>query len=166
MMEGRRKEVLLLVVAACALAVALITFLGRSGPPPPPPPPASERAAAGPNEQEQADAEEAEGAEGESNRNPFSPGDVEATSDLPPSDPGPGSDLPPTPPDPMGGSLKLTGIVVGKPSVAIIHEDGERYFVRVGEQIGDAYRVQQIGRQQVVLVGQEGTVTLRMGGRQ
>jgi hypothetical protein len=62
-------------------------------------------------------------------------------------------------------SLVLTGTVVGKQTLAVIRENDQRYFVGVGEQIGDRYRVKQIGRNQVVLSGPEGTVILRMGGQ-
>ncbi len=167
-MEGRRKEVLLLVVAACALAVALITFLGRSGPPPPPP------AAPGPADlgaraERQADEQarqQSDTAETETARNPFSAPSTAGPSDLSPPDSGSRDVLPAAPAEPVGAPLRLTGIVVGTPSVAIIRQADQRYFVKVGEQIGDGYRVKRIGRQQVVLTGQEGTIILRMGGRQ
>jgi type II secretory pathway component PulC len=62
-------------------------------------------------------------------------------------------------------SLTLTGIVRGKPDMAILRKDDQRYFVKVGETV-DGYRVQSISNQQVVLAGPQGKVTLRMGGRQ
>ena len=62
--------------------------------------------------------------------------------------------------------LTLTGIVDGKQTVAILRQNDQRYFVKVGDLVGDGYRVQSIGRQQVVLAGQQGKVILRMGGRQ
>jgi hypothetical protein len=63
-------------------------------------------------------------------------------------------------------SLTLTGIVEGKPDVAILRQGDQRFFVKVGDPIGGGYRVQSIGNQQVVLAGQQGKVILRMGGRQ
>jgi hypothetical protein len=49
--------------------------------------------------------------------------------------------------------------------VAILRQDDQRYFVKVGETVA-GYRVQSISNQQVVLAGSQGKVTLRMGGRQ
>ena len=63
-------------------------------------------------------------------------------------------------------SLTLTGIIDGRQTVAILRQNDQRYFVKVGDFIGDGYRVQSIGNQQVVLAGQQGKVILRMGGRQ
>jgi hypothetical protein len=63
-------------------------------------------------------------------------------------------------------SLTLTGIIDGKQSVAILRQDDQRFFVKAGDLVGEGYRVQSIGRQQVVLAGQQGNVILRMGGRQ
>jgi hypothetical protein len=63
-------------------------------------------------------------------------------------------------------SLTLTGIVEGKSDVAILRQGDQRLFVKVGDSIGGGYRVQSIGNQQVVLAGPQGTVILRMGGRQ
>jgi len=62
-------------------------------------------------------------------------------------------------------ALSLAGIVAGQPSVAVIYQNGQRHFARTGDRIGD-YRVQAIGRQEVVLVGGTGKLILRMGGRQ
>jgi hypothetical protein len=60
--------------------------------------------------------------------------------------------------------LTLTGIIAGQPSMAVIREDDQRHFVRVGDRVGDRYRVSAIGRQEVVLVGGEGKLILRLRG--
>ena len=168
-MEGRRKEVVLLIVAACALAVALITFLGRSNPPPAPPPAPAAPAQAGVEEGDGSD----EGSGGrtgsgqeDTNRNPFTAPDAVPAEPTGESDVGPGPEADIEGEAPVATSLTLTGIIAGRPSIACIREDGQRYYVSVGEQIGERYRVQKIGRGQVVLTGQEGRVILRMGGRQ
>jgi len=95
-------------------------------------------------------------------------------------EPGPGTTGPPRPapavsgptPPPAPGeggagpaTITLTGIVTGQPSVAVIYHGDQRRYARVGDRIGD-YRVQSIGRQEVVLVGPTGKLILRMGGRQ
>jgi hypothetical protein len=60
--------------------------------------------------------------------------------------------------------LTLTGIIAGQPSMAVIREDDQRHFVRVGDRVGDSYRVSAIGRQEVVLVGGAGKLILRLRG--
>lgn len=209
MMEGRRKEVLLLVLALVALGVALYTFRGKPGPQPAAPVAetpegtASARRPAAPStggtEGEQAGTVTpgtalAGGAAG-AQRNPFvAPGAEVAAAETTPrpgtpraaasaavgsaaATPTAGGEPGPTPPGEAGGqpapagtatktSFTLTGIVNGKPNVAILRQDDRRYFVKVGDAVGDGYRVKAIGNQQVVLVGQQGKVTLRMGGRQ
>jgi hypothetical protein len=209
-MEGRRKEVLLLVLAVLALGVALYTF--RSKPQPKPGAPAAQTPE-GTAPAKPAAAAATPGAAGEqpgtltpagaaaaaAQRNPFAPPTAEVAQLMPQpgtpraaasaaagsaaaattagGEPGPAPSgaegpapavqppgLPPgTEPEP---SFTLTGIVNGKPNVAILRQDGQRYFVKVGDAVGDSYRVKAIGNQQVVLVGQQGKVTLRMGGRQ
>jgi hypothetical protein len=168
-MEGRRKEVVLLIVAACALAVALITFLGRSGPPPPPPAapvaPAPSDGDEGNGGDEQPGSKTGSGEE-DTSRNPFTAPDAVPADPAGESDVGSGPETDIEGQVPVATSLTLTGIIAGRPSIACIREDGQRYYVSVGEQIGERYRVQQIGRGQVILTGQEGRVILRMGGRQ
>jgi len=175
-MRSRGKDILLLAVALVALVVAVYTFRGKPRPTAPPLP-APEQAA----DQESASAtqedseQQPEEAVGPADRNPFStPGAAPAASVTVEQGPsateeGVGEETAGRPAE--GGEaqasvLSLTGIVAGKPAVAIIREDGQRYFVKVGDQVGDRYRVQAIGRQEVVLAGQQGKVTLRMGGRQ
>ncbi len=63
-------------------------------------------------------------------------------------------------------TLALYGIVAGKQAMAVIREGDQRYYVKAGDRIGDRYRVQTISQKEVVLVGSEGKVILRMGGRQ
>lgn len=184
-MEGRRKEVLLLVLALVALGLALYTFRGKpASPPPPGPPGAAERAPApGPTgaeapraaqggEQQAGPAatDERAGA-GATQRNPFSAPGAPTAGAGPPL----GSDLAsagsevesgPDMPEWADSSLVLTGIVEGKSDVAILRQGDQRFFVKVGDPIGGGYRVQSIGHQQVVLAGRQGNVILRMGGRQ
>jgi len=174
-MQNRGKEILLLVLALAALGVALFTFRGK---PSPTAPPAEPTAAQGESEREVAaapasgepDRLTAAGAAPEGNRNPFAaPGTVPVAPEpgAEPSAAGPETAAPTTEPTPASDkALTLTGIVEGKPAVAIIRQEDQRYFVRAGDQVGDHYRVQAIGRHQVTLVGPEGKVILRMGGRQ
>jgi len=187
-MGSRRKEILLLVLALAALGIALYTFRGKPAPPPaggtvvasqPGPAPAQEKAgasAAGQEGGEQAEATEEgspENAGGGQQRNPFStPGAPVAGS----AEGAPEAGAEGAAPEPAAGpdqgdsggqmSLTLTGIIDGRQTVAILRQNDQRYFVKVGDLIGDGYRVQSIGNQQVVLAGQQGKVILRMGGRQ
>ncbi len=186
-MEGRRKEVLLLVLAVAALGIALYTFRGKPAPPPAGgtpvatrPGPAPEQgtpegsAAEGGGGQEAGPTEEGspEAAASDEQRNPFSaPGAAAAAS----AAMGPATEAEAgTPASVSGaeqgelgeGSLTLTGIIDGKQTVAVLRQSDQRYFVKVGDFVGDGYRVQSIGNQQVVLAGQQGKLILRMGGRQ
>jgi len=194
MMEGRRKEVLLLVLALLALGVALYTFRGK--PESQPAAPVAETPE-GTAPTRQAAASTARGPEGGqpgtapaagaavAQRNPFvAPGTGVAAAGLTPraaasaavgsagattaagGEPGPTPAGQAVPGTETQASFTLTGIVNGKPNVAILRQDDQRYFVKVGDTVGDGYRVKSIGSQQVVLVGQQGKVTLRMGGRQ
>ena len=197
-MEGRRKELLLLVLAVVALGVALYTFRAKPAATPPAPaagtPEATETgkeeaaSSAGQEAQAAAAAGQTEGtAQGQ--RNPFAtPGATETAAapaattkgaaaaaagmtdttrpagDTEPA-PGPQPAAQPSGSEAEKPSLTLTGVVNGRPNVAIIRQDDRRYFVKVGDTVGD-YRVKTIANQQVVLVGAQGKVTLRMGGRQ
>jgi len=62
--------------------------------------------------------------------------------------------------------LTLNGILSGPQSMAVIREGDKRYYVKVGDRVGDRYRVQAITQKEVVLTSSEGKVILRMGGRQ
>ena len=190
-MQGRVKEILLLVLALAALGIALFTFRGKPTPAPAPTaaaapsrqaslPDAAEASASGQEqggEQQGAGDTGSEG--GEARRNPFSaPGGPVATTD---SEPGEGTDataaeeiaetvVPASALEEPGlpqKALTLTGVVLGRTTVAIIRQDDQRFFVKVGDQV-DRYRVRAIGSREVVLsvAGQEGNVILRMGGRQ
>jgi len=194
MMEGRRKEVLLLVLALLALGVALYTFRGKRESQPAAPVAETPEGTAPTT---QAAASTARGTEGGqpgtapaagaavAQRNPFvAPGTEIAAAGLTPraaasaavgsagattaagGEPGPTPAGQAVPGTETRASFTLTGIVNGKPNVAILRQDDQRYFVKVGDTVGDGYRVKSIGNQQVVLVGQQGKVTLRMGGRQ
>lgn len=188
-MEGRRKEVLLLVLAVAALGIALYSFRGKPAPPPAGGTPVASEAGAAPaqgnadksavtQEGEQQAGASAEGsseaAAGGAQRNPFSaPGaSVEVGATVGPEAGAEGSavtepGMGPEQAEPGGEvGLTLTGIVDGKQTMAILRQNDQRYFVKVGDLVGDGYRVQSIGRQQVVLAGQQGKVILRMGGRQ
>ena len=63
-------------------------------------------------------------------------------------------------------TLTLNGILAGRQTIALIRDGSQRYYVKVGDRVGDRYRVQSIAQKQVVLSGSEGKVILRMGGRQ
>lgn len=78
--------------------------------------------------------------------------------------PGPARPGGPAPGEPGAPKLTLTGVIAGQPSMAVIREDDQRHFVRVGDRIGDRYRVSAIGRQEVVLVGGGGKLVLRLRG--
>ena len=192
-MESRRKEVLLLILAVAALGVGLYTFRGKSSAPAPGPAPRAEKAA--PSGEEKAGEPAASAKEGQkpaaegegktsggaasAQRNPFSA----------PGGPAPGAEQPvsggegaqpaqpaqPVQPVPVqepaqvasgGAGMVLTGIVDGKQTLAILRQDDRRFYVKVGDSVGDGYRVQSIGSQQVVLAGQQGKLILKMGGRQ
>jgi len=185
-MESRRKEVLLLVLAVVALGVGLYTFRGKPAAPPAAPAATSERPAPGGGEkvaeapagaaeegQEPTAAGEGTAGAGNAQRNPFSaPGGPAPSAEQPvtvaaaeqPVQPQPVQELPQMSSGASG--LVLTGIIDGKQTLAVLRQDDRRFYVKVGDHVGDGYRVQSIGSQQVVLAGQQGKVTLRMGGRQ
>lgn len=181
-MEGRRKEVVLLVLAVLALGVALYTFRGNKPAPAPAPGPTTTAAAPAPEAatepgDEQGAIEGGQGAEGDATgattgarqRNPFSAPGTVAVAPAPNVTEGsePATDFSPdVAPSTGETSLILTGVIDGKDSVAILRQDDQRFFVKVGDLVGEGYRVQSISRQQVVLAGQQGKVILRMGGRQ
>jgi hypothetical protein len=181
-MEGRRKEIILLVLAVVALVVALFTFRGKPSPPPaaPGPEPTETAKVTEPERATGAQApragegisggEESEATAGQREaRNPFSAPGVEPEAG---PEVAPPTEVPEGPPEGTAGgegpktALTLTGIVAGTPTVAILRQNDQRYFVEVGEYVGEGYRVAAIGRQEVVLAGPEGKITLRMGGRQ
>jgi hypothetical protein len=64
-----------------------------------------------------------------------------------------------------GQTLTLNGVLAGRQAMAVIRQGDQRYYVRAGDRV-DRYRVQSISQKEVVLVGSEGKVILRMGGRQ
>jgi hypothetical protein len=66
------------------------------------------------------------------------------------------------PPEPP---LRLTGVIYGDPSVAIIRKGDKRYFVRPGDPVGNRYTVQSISHRQVVLASNQGTLSLELTGR-
>lgn len=179
-MEGRRKEVILLVLALAALGLALYTFRAKPTPAPPAGPAVAAQPAPAPEPtrpqvpglaragQEQAGlTEPAAGANaGDVQRNPFSAPGGSPGPMAPPPQSGPAGPEDSDMPEWADGSLTLTGIVEGKPDVAILRQGDQRLFVKVGDPIGGGHRVQSIGNHQVVLAGPQGTVILRMGGRQ
>jgi hypothetical protein len=203
---GRRKDILLLVLAVVALAVAVYTFRRK------PPPTAAQQpaAATAPVKSKTQVAKAGEAPKGAgpagtglpssgATRNPFEgPGAGAAaagaeagkkpagTSEKAPEGkwqraPAPAVIQPPISPNATSpgatvqgtkagksqpSTLTLNGIVAGKQTMAVIREGDQRYYVKVGDRVGDRYRVQTITQKEVVLVGSEGKVILRMGGRQ
>lgn len=194
-METRRKEIFLLVLAVLMLGVAVWTFKPKSAPAPiatavATNPVKTETVAGKPGEST-ATSQEGVTKEGEAQndavketaiRNPFTtpgaPGatpDQAATSANSPSESGENvaptsgtATLPVAGPtgEQQQSALTLTGILSGKPTMAVLRENDQRYFVKVGDIVGDGYRVQAINSQQVILAGQQGKLILRMGGRQ
>ena len=61
--------------------------------------------------------------------------------------------------------LRLTGVIYGNPSMAIIRKGDKRYFVRPGDPVGSRYSVQSISQRQVVLASSQGTLSLELTGR-
>jgi hypothetical protein len=180
-MQGRGKEIFLLVLALGALGLALYTFRGKPASAPAPPAPGAPAAEEAGEEVEEAPDEgtaATEGAERASaaGTDPFSlPGAASGTglvgtggtgeageggTTQVPVEPPPGeTELPP-----IQTGLKLEGIVTGQPTFAVIRHEGKPYFVKVGDSVADTYRVEAIrGGREVVLAGQQGTVVLRTG---
>lgn len=176
MMQGRGKEIALLALAVGALALAIYTFRGKpQGTPAPPAAPAAPVEAAEEvaevaeaTEGGEAGTEEASSGEaaGGQKRNPFSMATGEAAEpagggEPGPAEPAPGGEMSEQPTD---TAFRLEGIVTGPPTVAVIRHGDKPYFVKVGDEIGDGYRVDAIrsGRE-VVLAGERGTIVLRTG---
>jgi hypothetical protein len=84
----------------------------------------------------------------------------------PPDEPSaPGVITPAPEPTPAEAPLRLTGVIYGDPSMAIIRKGDKRYFVRPGDPVGNRYMVQSIARRQVVLASSQGTLRLDLTGR-
>jgi hypothetical protein len=61
--------------------------------------------------------------------------------------------------------LRLTGIIVGRPSMAALRKGNSRFYVRVGDRIGSEFVVTSIDHNQVTLKTKEGRRTsLQLGG--
>ena len=177
-MQGRGKEILLLVLAVGALGVGLYTFRGKPAPAPgPEPTPAAPKAAGdepaaekAPGEGEEATSEEGAdvGTAGEV-RNPFSAegGPAPETGEAVEGETGEAEVVQPPPgeqPAPTATGFKLEGIMTGPPAFAVIRYGDRPYFVRVGDEVGDGYRVEAIrGEREVVLVSPQGAIVLRTG---
>jgi hypothetical protein len=71
----------------------------------------------------------------------------------------------PTPAAPVDAPLRLTGVIYGDPSMAIIRKGDKRYFVRPGDPVGNRYVVQTISHRRVVLASSQGTLSLDLTGR-
>ena len=195
-MGSRGKEILLLVLAVVALAFAVYTFRPKQPSQPASTAVATAQpgdAAVLSAQQPEGDASQlaAAGAEGggpgAAARNPFAaPGEGGASGEAPSelagalaAASGPSqADQTGTPPAPdaalpgageegtTAGSLKLTGIVAGPKPLALVRQGDQRYFLKVGDRIGDHYRVRAIRKAEVELVSEADTIILRMGGRQ
>ena len=175
-MQSRGKEILLLALALSALAVALYTFWGKPKGTATPAPDAGIQAEEAGQEVARAPEVEEGGAPEEpagevtrtdANRNPFSAPDAPASGPPPAGDAGTGG----PPPDPLLAEepalkteLRLVGIVTGARTLAVIRHGDTRYYVKVGDEIADGYRVEAIrGDREVVLAGSSGTIVLRTG---
>lgn len=66
---------------------------------------------------------------------------------------------------PVDPPLRLTGVIYGNPSMAIIRKGDKRYFVRPGDPVGSRYVVQTISHRRVVLASSQGTLSLDLTGR-
>lgn len=195
---GRRKDVLLLVLAVTALGVAVYTFRGKPAAPSAATPaptalPKSQKRDAKAKENGKGGALPSASLPGGGTRNPFEgpgvtaaapaaartapaapekPSGQQTQTPAPAVNPFPVQPRPTTPAatgpktKPAAQTLALYGIVAGKQAMAVIREGDQRYYVKAGDRIGDRYRVQTISQREVVLVGSEGKVILRMGGRQ
>ncbi len=172
MMQGRGKEIALLALAVGALALAIYTFRGK-----PQATPALPATPAAPVETAEEVAEAPEGepgteeassgeAAGDQKRNPFSMMTGETAELASAGEPGPAEPAAgePMSEQPTGAAFRLEGIVTGPPTFAVIRHEDKPYFVKVGDEIGDGYRVDAIrsGRE-VVLAGERGTIVLRTG---
>jgi hypothetical protein len=80
----------------------------------------------------------------------------------PESGPGPSVITPAAPGPPAEAPLRLTGVIYGNPSIAIIRKGEQRYFVRPGDPVGSRYVVQSIEHRRVVLVGAQGLAPLQL----
>ena len=173
-MQSRRKEIILLGLALAALAVALYTFLGKPRGTATSAPDAVVRAeeagqevATAPEESAAPEEEPAgEVTTPDTDRNPFSAPEAPA-SGPPPGDAETG-EPPPDPllaeQQPLKAELRLVGIVTGARTLAVIRHGDTRYYVKVGDEIADGYRVEAIrGDREVVLAGSKGTIVLRTG---
>jgi len=190
-MTRHKKEIALFLAALAVLGISLFSMMRKSTPPPAKKqtPPAAQAPGTA-TQQAQAGEEVPEGPlpeTGSASRNPFAalagapPGPPSASGEAagpegqepaakPPAAPSGTLGASPAPPRGLPGegatpTITLTGIITGQPSVAVIYHGDQRRYARVGDRIGD-YRVQTIGRQEVVLVGPTGKLILRMGGRQ
>ncbi len=68
-------------------------------------------------------------------------------------EPSSGAAITPTPAAPAESPLRLTGVISGDPSIAIVRKGDKRYYVRPGDPVGSRYVVQSISHRRVVLVG-------------
>jgi hypothetical protein len=46
---------------------------------------------------------------------------------------------------PAADSLSLVGIIQGDPALAVVKYDGQSFFLKIGEQVADTWRLEQIG---------------------
>jgi len=184
-MEKRRKEVILLVLAAVFVAVAAVTLFRRPAPPAEAPaaaqtetrkPPAAPAKPPLPSPQALLGASPGTSA----SRNPFArpagavlPGDAGQQPAAGPPAAANGAALPPLPPPGGMGPLppeavpevlRLTGLIHGKKSLAILRKGETRYFVSRGDKVEDAYLVAYIGANSVTLKTKEGNkIILNLG---
>jgi len=83
------------------------------------------------------------------------------TSTPPPAGTPPAGMAPAAAPEP----LRLTGVVQGNPSVAVLRQGSKRYIVTIGDPVDNQYIVKSISAGRVVLAKGERTLSLSLGGR-
>ncbi len=73
--------------------------------------------------------------------------------------------LPPLPGASAGDkeALHVTGIVMGAPSIAVLHRGGQPYIVKQGDYVEGSLRVENVTRNSVTLRDRQGTYVLRLG---
>jgi len=61
------------------------------------------------------------------------------------------------------GVLHVTGIVLGAPSIVVLHRGDQPYIVKQGDYVEGSLRVESVTRNSVTLRDRQGTYVLRLG---